>query len=212
MDAVNANELGLKAFARLLGFKPSYATQLKNEGRLVLTADGKRVVVDESRALIEDTRDPAKAAVARRHALQRAVGANGDSAAPNSSTSMELEGAGSESAEAAEMVRYSDPVEASHARRKSKAQADKAETDAKAAERDYRTSMGELLSAVEVEQSLQMAAATLRNALENLPNILAPELAAATDEARCRVLMQEAIEHALGDVSRRFAAIGKMPA
>lgn len=201
-DAVNANELGLKAFARLLGFKPSYATQLKNEGRLVLTADGKRVVVDESRALIEDTRDPAKSAVARRHAQQRYAQAG----APTTQLQESEDGA------AVAPTSYSDPVEAGHSRRRARAQADRDEAAARKALRDEQIELGELLSAVEVEQSLQMAAATLRNALENLPNILAPELAAATDEARCRVLLQEAIEHALGDVSRRFAAIGKLQA
>ena len=59
-------------FARLIGERsPSYITQLKGEGRLVLTDDGKRVRVQESIALIKATADPAKAGVAARHAANR---------------------------------------------------------------------------------------------------------------------------------------------
>src|SRR5690606_16487416 len=64
---------GFREFAALAGFKPSYVTELRKVGRLVLTGDGKRVRVAESLALIEQTRDPAKAGVAARHAAARAA-------------------------------------------------------------------------------------------------------------------------------------------
>lgn len=199
MTGAERGEVTRKAFARILNAAPSYITQLQAEGRLVLTADGKRVRVDESLALIRGTADPAKAGVAARHAAAR-----GTPTAASAGDEPELEegetGAGA------------DAAQDSHARRRSKALADKAETDAKAAERDYRISMGELLEAAEVEHLIKSAVATFRGSLENLPDVLAPELSAISDEGRVRVVLAEAIEHKLEELSRAFAAVGRKDA
>lgn len=204
--------LGLKAFALHAGFKPGYITQLKAAGRLVLTTDGKRVRVAESLALIRDTADPAKAGVVARHAATRGKGRGRDTAAKPSPAPAASAPPAPAPADDAEPVDFSDPVESSHARRRARALADKAETDAKAAERDYRLSLGELLEAGEVVQVLQAAATTFRTTLENLPSSLAPELAATTDEGRIRVLLQDAHEHALEELSRQFGALAKADA
>jgi hypothetical protein len=189
-----------KAFARILGERsPSYVTQLKSEGRLVLTDDGKRVRIDESLALIRSTADPAKAGVVVRHAAARA-------SVPPPAAEATAEAEDTPSGDAV------DPVEQSHARRRSKAMADKAETDAKAADRDYRISMGQLLEAVEVEHAVRGAVASFRGGLENLPNTLAPELSAMTDESRIRVVLSEAFEHVLEELARAFGAIGRREA
>lgn len=191
-------EVSFKAFARILGERsPSYVTQLKGEGRLVLSADGKRVRVAESLALVRSTSDPGKGGVVARHAAAREAGA---ALAPSEAP---------EPASADLEAPSDDPVEQSHARRRAKAMADKAETDAKAAERDYRLSIGELLEASQVEQALSRAGAAFRGSLENLPNTLAPELSAMTDEGRIRVLLAVAFEHALEELSRQFAALGR---
>lgn len=197
--AAPADVLGLKAFARQQGWRPSYVTELKRLGRLVLTDDGK-VRVAESLQLIADTRDPAKTNVSARHAAARASTA---AARDDSSTSTPDEGEGEGLAPAL------DPVEASHARRRAKAQAEREEALARKALRDEQLELGQLLVAADVEQAVQHAAAMLRNSLENLPNTLAPELAAAGDEARCRVILQSAIEHALEETSRQFASLGR---
>lgn len=195
-------EVSFKAFARILGERsPSYVTQLKGEGRLVLSADGKRVRVAESLALVRSTADPGKAGVVARHAASR----GGDPtpvAAPAPAPADDGTGGDLDAPSA-------DPVEQSHARRRSKAMADKAETDALAAERDYRRSIGELMEASEVEHAVRGAVAAFRGSLENLPNTLAPELSAMTDEGRIRVLLSEAFEHTLEELSRQFAAIGR---
>lgn len=47
-------------FARIINKSKGYVSQLKSAGRLVLTADGKRVLIEESRARIKATSDPAK--------------------------------------------------------------------------------------------------------------------------------------------------------
>lgn len=196
MAGAERGEVTRKAFARILNAAPSYITQLQAEGRLVLTADGKRVRVDESLALIRGTADPAKAGVAARHAAVRGT-------PTATSAGDELE------SEEGEAGAGADAAQDSHARRRSKALADKAETDAKAAERDYRISMGELLEAAEVEHLIKSAVATFRGSLENLPDVLAPELSAISDEGRVRVVLAEAIEHKLEELSRAFAAVGR---
>jgi len=193
---------GFREFAALAGFKPSYVTELRKVGRLVLTGDGKRVRVAESLALIEQTRDPAKAGVAARHAAARAAVSGQAAPAP----------AGDDSEAQDPPVDVTDPVQASHAGRRAKALADKAETDAKAAERDYRISMGELLEAAQVEQAVRGAVVTFRGALENLPDTLAPQLSAITDEGRIRVVLAEAFEHALEELARKFNGIARVEA
>ena len=52
------------AFAAHLGIARSYVTQLKKEGRLVMSEDGKLVDLEASQAKIAETADPGKAAVA----------------------------------------------------------------------------------------------------------------------------------------------------
>jgi hypothetical protein len=47
-------------FAKLINKSKSYVSQLKSADRLVLTEDGKRVLVEESKTRIKATSDPAK--------------------------------------------------------------------------------------------------------------------------------------------------------
>jgi hypothetical protein len=202
MAAREEGEVSFKAFARILGERsPSYVTQLKAEGRLILSADGKRVRVAESLALVRSTADPGKAGVVARHAAARDGVA--DAVRPDPASEPDVDAGGEPGGASA------DPIEQSHARRRSKAMADKAETDALAADRDYRKSMGELLEAAEVEHAVRVVGAYFRGSLENLPNTLAPELSAMTDEGRIRVLLSEAFEYALEELSRQFAALGR---
>ena len=63
--------LSKSAFAARIGRAPSYITWLKNNNRLVLSPNGKLVDVQASEALIRDTADPSKAAVADRHQQDR---------------------------------------------------------------------------------------------------------------------------------------------
>ena len=185
----------LKAFARILDRSPSYITELKAAGRLVLTDDGK-VDVDASLALIKSTADPAKDGVRARHAAARgqgqgacAPGVDGDDDGPT-----EFE------------------PQSSDAKRRAKALADAAEADARKKLRDEQVELGQLLDRDVVIPACANAVATLRNGLENLANTLAPELAAEQDEGKVRVILADAIEHALEELSRQFVAIGKQEA
>lgn len=181
----------LRQFARLLDVRPSYVTQLKAEGRLVLDEAG-RVLVAASRQRIADTADPAKDGVRARHAAVREAGQG--------------ERQGEDDAGAGGAAAYSDdPI----ALRRSRALAEKAEAEARKALRDEQIELGQLLARDDVLHATRAAAAELRGALEVLPISLAPLLAAEPDEGRCRVLLADAIEHALDQLSRQFAAIAK---
>lgn len=190
--------LGFRKFADLQGWRPSYITELKAKGHLVLTDDGRQVRVPESLAKLAALRDPSKIGVQERHAVARNI-------ARTSSSTPGGEGPGAADAPAPSTFVPDDP----HAKRRAKALADQAEAAARKALRDEQVELGELIQREDVERVLADAATRLRTTLENVPATLAPELAATTDEARCRVLLANAIEHALEDLSRKFAAAGK---
>lgn len=64
-------------FARIINRTKGYVSQLKTGNRLVLTSDGKRVLVEESRARIKATSDPSKWPLTLHHenTRQRKAGA-----------------------------------------------------------------------------------------------------------------------------------------
>ena len=105
--------LGFQAFAQRIMRAPSYVTQLRKAGRLVLSADGKGVLVAESIKLIADTSDPSRAGVQARHAAQREAG--GATATPPPAT-------GRHGGEAHDPAPFGDDP---HSKRRSKALADK---------------------------------------------------------------------------------------
>lgn len=187
-------------FATLRGFKKSYVTELKAAGRLVLTDDCKRVRVAESIQRIADTKDPSKTGVARRHEAERAAKSV---AATHAAVAPEIE-----TQDATEPFEV--PGGASHALRRAKALADKAEADAQEAIRNNMVAEGKLLSADDVLASVSAAGTFLRSRLESLPDVLGPQLAPVQDEATVRAILAEAIEHALEETSRQFSNIVKV--
>lgn len=185
-----SNELGLRAFARHVHKKASYISQLKGEGRLVLSDDGKKILVAESIQRIADTMDPAKFAVSARHAANRA-----STDAPESETPENVTGFDSELL--AGSARYQD------------SRAIREEYLAKAARRDYELSIGKLMNADDVLAVITSAVASLRSSFENIPDILGPQLAAVNDESQVRSILVESIEHSLEEASRKFYSLSK---
>lgn len=198
-------------FAALRGWRRSYVTALRKADRLVLTDDGKAVRVAESLARIKATEDPAKAAVAARHAAKRA---KGQGPAPSSSIekpkpavatandgAVEPEADDEAAREAAAALGVDDGFQ--YWRRRSE------KARALAAERDNAVAEGKLLDAVQVTAAVAGGVTALRARLETLPDTLGPQLAAIDDEASTRSLLAEAIEHALEELSRQFGALGK---
>lgn len=188
------------AFARLMHWRPSYVTQLKQAGRLVLTDDGRRVRVAESLARIEASRDPSRAHVAARHADARGepapatapAAAAPEAPVPPPPAAVEPP---------ADEVEAREPGTWSYA----EAKAVRERYQALAAKREYEVSIGTLLDAAAVRSALADAAVTLRARLEALRDILAPQLAPMTDEARIRTLLDDEFQHALGELARGFA-------
>ncbi len=186
--------MGLREFATSRGWKASYVTELKTAGRLVLTPDGRRVLVAESLRLLADTSDPAKAGVVARHAAAR--GAN---AAPSPSCAPEP-GAGDDGADDAPApLSPTDPL----AKRRALAQAEREEAMARKALRDEQVELGELLRADDVRAAAADAVMVFRNALQNLPSTL------PLVEERDRPVVADGIEHVLGELERKFSAIGR---
>ncbi|ULQ45954.1 hypothetical protein JN531_012675 [Flagellatimonas centrodinii] len=183
---------GLKAFAAIAGFKPSYITQLKKDGRLVLTPDGRQVRVAESLARIKETRDPSKEGVANRHAAARAL----PPAPPPEAPERGDDDTGAIPADPAPGTGHYQ-----------EARAKREHYLALAAQRDYMISMRDLLPAGEVEAYLADAATQLRARLEGLAVLLAPQLAAERDEHRCRAIVADAVERVLHELERQFLRI-----
>ena len=175
-----------KAFAEHIGCRPSYITKLKQDGRLVIGDDG-LVRVAESIARIEATRDPAKRAVAERHATERGATLQAPAA----------EGADKPAEDPATLANPD-------------YQAARAKREHYAAEREemrYRQEAAELLVAVEVEGEVASILTELRTRLEALPDTLGPQLAPIADEQQVRTRLAEEIELALGEVARCMGGV-----
>lgn len=74
---------------------------------------------------------------------------------------------------------------------------------------DYEERCGKLIVAADVVAAVADSAVTLRTRLESFPDQLAPQLAAMDDEQQVRAMLAEQIEILLGELSGKFAEIGK---
>lgn len=197
MEMADTTVTGAQLAARI-GCRPSYIVQLKRQGRVVACQGGYQLAA--SLALYEQTKSPAHAGVAQRHAEAR----GGALAPPQGDSGAGAEDEGEDAAD-----NDSRPAPVGDAARRAKALADKAETDAAAAQRDLAISLGLLLRRDDVASMLGQAAGTFRATLERLADTLAPQLAAVADENRCRELIWSEVNHALEELSRSFRAVGQ---
>ena len=185
-----------KDLAAHIGCRPSYVVQLKREGRVVPGEGGKGYLLEPSLALYRDTRSPAHVSVAQRHAAGRSGALAAPSAQEDDGVDLDAgedTGSGNQGSQA----------------RRARALADKAEVDAKAAQRDLDISLGLLLDRRDVEAILGQAAGALRAELERMADTLAPQLAATVDEARCRELVWNEVSHSLEELSRAFREVAR---
>lgn len=181
-------------FARHAGFKPSYVTQLKREGRLVLSDDGKAVKAAESLARIQETRDPSKAAVAARHAAARASAAQTVADGPPPSAPPPPD----DDLDAGLQVRHN--YQAARAKREHLA--------AETAELEYRKQCGELIEVSALQPVLAGAAATLCASLERIEHDIVPVLIGLDEEAM-RLQVREYIDQIRADLAEGFAKMGR---
>ena len=185
--------LSVPEFSEYIGCKRTYAYQLKKEGRLVLTDDGKMVRVAESIARIAETRDPSKSGVANRHASARGAQAMTGHAEPPQ-----------EASEADQ-----DPEAEQDIKPGSRAydfQTAKAKREHWAAEREHaswRKEAGELMEKTEVVAAFADAGATLRSRLEAWTATLPPQMV-GRDENAIRATLTDQVERLLLDLADKF--------
>lgn len=181
-----------RELAERLGFKPHYGNQLVKDGRFVLAPDGKRVLVAESLARYQATKDPSKQGVADRHAAARAAAEDSDAHDADSAPAYRPAQGASEAA-----------VGNSY----QQARAVKEKFLALEAKRAYEVAIGQLRDSREVEGLAATAMTELRIRLENLATTVAPMLTNQPDEAKVRALLQDQFAHALESASHHFARL-----
>lgn len=183
-------------FGAYIGAKRNYAYELKKTGRLVMASDGRHVMVSESIARIEATRDPSKLGVAQRHAQQRGADANTGhepvfpSLGGPSATSPD-DGVGGEPGDGPHAYSYQEA---------------KAKREHWAAEREhaaYRKEAGELMERAVVVAAFADAGATMRGKLEAWAAVLPVQLA-GREEGDIRNILADQVERLLHELVDKF--------
>ena len=183
-----------RQLAERLGYKPQYGNQLAKDGRFVFAPDGKRVLVQESIARFNATKDPSKQGVADRHAAAR----DAQAAQPPAQ-----ETAGTEDDDSADSAPMYDFHNA------------KAKREHWAAEREhaaFRKDAGELIEHTVHIAALADVGATVRSKLETWASTLPPQLV-GRDEAAVRATIADQVElllRELADRMQRHASAGQV--
>lgn len=177
--AAAGNTMSLPEWAGYMGWASAgMAYQARDEGRVVLAPDGKSVLAAESKARYMATADPAKSAVADRHAQGRAGDGDGDE--PATEDDGTLPGYDYQSA---------------RARREHWAAARE--------EMVARKEAGELIDVAEHVAAFANMGATIRAALEGWAAMLAPQLA-GRDEQAIRTAVADQVEQVLREISTQI--------
>jgi pyruvate/2-oxoglutarate dehydrogenase complex dihydrolipoamide acyltransferase (E2) component len=169
-------------FAKHINVKPGYVTQLQTAGRLVM--EGNKVNVEASVARIEATRDPSKAGVAARHEKARAEKQQAETTPPDDRDEPEDETASGSDYQTAKALNE--------------------KYKALMAKTAYEREIKQLLPVDDVRQAVMDGDVLIRSRLESLPDMLAPQLAAETDEQRVRAILIEQIEQLMAELSSSF--------
>jgi len=176
-------------FARRLGVSRPYVTQLKREGRLVLSEDG-LVDAEASLARIKATEDPSKA----RKASQGHPAEKNAPAAPMAPAKSEMDGmTGMEKVGGAFKLW----------------QARKMKADAEMAEMEKSRMARDLVPRDAAEFAMDDLAAGVRSRLENLPARWAPVLAPMDDLNQIQATLTELVENELRALSSQQAKRAK---
>ncbi len=179
--------LNQSQFAKELGRHRSYVTELKSKGLLVMRAG--LVDVEATKKLMEDMKDPSKQAVAERHEANRQAAASATATPPTDQIAL------SAGEKAGSVYQQSRALKEKYA--------------AMTAKRDYEISTGKLIIAEEAAKIAANAAAVVRQRLDSLPDVLAPQFAAETDEQRIRATFYDQIESLLSEMHRQFKNLAK---
>ena len=167
-------------FAEHIERVPGYITQLKDAGRLVM--EGEQVDVEASMERMRETANPSYDGHVDRHQENR-----------------ERKAAG-----------LLDDMTGKAGSAYQQARAMREKYAAMQAKISYEKEIGLLLVAHDVKMAIADGDALIRNRLEALPDILAPQLAAEKDEQRIRALLTDQIEYLLDELSRSFKSMEKL--
>lgn len=179
-------------FAARRGWAKSYVSKLANQNRLVLTKDGK-IELEATEALLDQTADPSKAAVADRHhqdRLQRDVYSQ-------LSSHVEPTSMAAPPPSITPAVAFPDFQKARALREHNLAQL---------AEIELHKAKGSLVSVIAVQTGAYNAGRMLRDQLLGMPPQLAPELASMTDPWEIEKHLTAAIRRSLEDAERISSA------
>jgi hypothetical protein len=181
--------LSKSAFAAHIGRSPSYITWLKENGRLVLSPNGKQVDVLATEALIRETADPSKAGVSARHQhelLQREVYSHVTSKSELTNTAAPP------------------PGDSAHEQTLDfqKARAHREHYLARMAEIEFRKAQGELVEISFVQKAAYETARLLNQSLMSMSPQLAPQLAALSDPWEVERQLTAALRQRLNEVSQ----------
>lgn len=190
---VVAQYLSKSAFAAHRGVSPGYVTKLKDQGRLVMAPDGKRVDVAATERLLSATADPVKAPVAERHHRERVEKGVHTQLAPSAPSLPPLD----------------DRVDYQQAR------AHREHYLAELAKDELAKNRGALVERSTVDHAAFAASRTLRDLLLGLPAQMAGELIAITDpwemERRLTDHLRRALEDAASLIGLEHALGGSTP-
>lgn len=155
-------------FAKLMGVSRKTVTIWKQDGRLVMT--GNKVDVEASKRLIEET-GGTRPDVAARHAEERAKKASGQTDENKAKT------------DAGMRLQDSRAIKEQYAALKAKA--------------EYETLIGDLIPREDVDAAMRFIGASVRAALDVLPDQTAPLVAPITNLAECHETLTDACREAL---------------
>ncbi|WP_130910904.1 terminase small subunit [Pseudomonas sp. Sample_9] len=186
--------LSKSAFAARIGKAPSTITWLKDNGRLVMAPDGKRVDVYATETLIKQTADPSKAGVVARHERERFV-KDGPSVSIPEVPPPILQAALHPSVPGAEALPDFQ-----------KARARKEHFASLSVEADFYKDQGVLVESAVVDRAAFDTGRLLRDLLMTMPTQIAPELAAMTDSWMVEKHLLAALRRTLEDAERMSSA------
>lgn len=184
MDS-EAQYLSKSQFATQQGWSPSYVTKLKDQERLVLAPDGKRVDVAATLLRLQRTAAPEKEAVSQRHAAGRTekhVGTHTKSNAPSD------DGGG----------QAADPKYWENKTRREGALAELAELE-------LAKKRGDLVERARVEAAAFAIGRMLRDAVLGMPTRLAPELAGMADAFEIEIKLRDTLRKIFEDTTKLTA-------
>lgn len=177
--SANPNLMSIGAFNRHMGYKGRYAYELAKADRLVMSEDGKHVLVAESIQRIKETRDPSRAGVAERHAKERGYAAGAPDIVSPAAGEKPEKSSSSAGGTSADSYQFQD------------SRAKKEHYAALREEIAFRKEAGELMEADEVVGVFADAAAKVAGVLDAVPATVGPMLAGLDQAEVIRVLGEQ---------------------